>query len=59
MRKPTAKEAFVLKGCLDGLARDIEALTTEEPNHDVHGTTRTNLKVMQEVLARLEKESPR
>jgi len=57
MRKPTSKETFVLKGCLDSLAIDVEALATEEPSHDVHGTTRTNLKVMQDILTRLEVES--
>lgn len=57
MRSPTAKEAHVLKTCLDGLALDIECLTTQEPGRNVHGTTRVNLEVMLRILSKLESES--
>jgi len=56
MRKPTAKEIVILNGCLEGLTADIRALTTEEPSHDVQGTTKVNLQVIRNILAKLETE---
>lgn len=54
MRKPTAKEAAILKSCLEGLKEDIECVTRNEPSRDVFGTARVNLKVMLGITSRLE-----
>ena len=56
MRQPTAKEKFVLQNCLEGLKGDVQAVTEQEPNRDVHGTFRVNLEVMLRILERLERE---
>jgi hypothetical protein len=56
VRKPTAKEKFVMKTALKGLEGDIEALCNQEPNADVMGTTRVNLEVLGSILERLKRE---
>jgi hypothetical protein len=54
MRKPTAKEKMILRSCLEGLTKDVEAVVEREPNRDVLGTFRVNVTVMTNILKKLE-----
>lgn len=57
MRKPTSKEKMILRNCLEGLVGDVEAIVSEGPSYDVHGTFKVNLEVMLGILKKLENES--
>lgn len=64
MRRPTVKEALVMKRCVEGLQEDLEALVLKRADpsvtlYDVLGTMGVNISALHAIHRRLTLEEER